>query len=128
MGVDIGSDKEPNDVEEWNPGLFGEELLGEGKSQWRSNPADLHDREETGLDGGADLVEGAGASDNGHGGQVDDVLDGRYLVGLIPNRALAEKDVQSSCWQGSEEPWPSNWYDQRRFSGGRQQVGGPEER
>lgn len=79
VGVDVGSDEEPDDVEEWHPGVLREELLGEGKRQRRGDPADLHDREEASLDGGADLVEGTRASDNGHRRQVDDVLDGGHL-------------------------------------------------
>lgn len=66
VGVNVGSDEEPDDVEERHPGVLRKELLGEGQRQRRRDPADLHDRVEAGLDGSADLVEGTGASDNGH--------------------------------------------------------------
>lgn len=66
MGVDIGSNEETDDVEEGNPGVLGEELLGKGQSQWGGDPADLHDGQEAGTDGGADLVEGTRASNDRH--------------------------------------------------------------
>lgn len=81
VGVDIGSNEEPNNVEEGHPGVLGEEFLGKGQGQRRGDPADLHDRHETGLDGRANLVEGAGSGNDGHGSQVDDILDRRDLRG-----------------------------------------------
>lgn len=80
--VDVGADDEADDVEEGHPGGLGQELLGKGQRDGRDDPADLHDGHEAGLDGCADLVECAGAGDEGHGGQVDAVLDGRDLGGL----------------------------------------------
>ena len=44
VGVDVCTNYKGNDVEEGYPGLLGQELLGEGKSQRRGAPADLHDR------------------------------------------------------------------------------------
>lgn len=79
VGVDIGSNEETDDVEERHPGVLGQELLGKGQGQWGGDPADLHDGQEAGLDGGANLVEGARASNDGHRGQVDAVLDGGDL-------------------------------------------------
>lgn len=79
MGVDIGSNEETDDVEEGHPGVLGEELLGKGQGQRGGDPADLHDGQEAGLDGGANLVEGARASNDRHRGQVDGVLDGGDL-------------------------------------------------
>lgn len=66
MRIDIGSDDEPNDVEERHPGVLGQEFLRKRKGQRRHDPADLHDGEEAGLDGGLDLVEGACTGDDGH--------------------------------------------------------------
>lgn len=79
VGVDVGADEETDDVEERHPGVLGEELLGEGQGQRGGNPANLHDGHEAGLDGGADLVEGARAGDDGHRRKVDAVLDGGDL-------------------------------------------------
>lgn len=79
VGVDVGSNEKRDDVEERHPGVLGQEFLGKGQSQWGCDPADFHDGHETGLDGGADLVEGARTGDDGHRGQVDCVLDGGDL-------------------------------------------------
>ena len=78
--VDVCSDDEANDVEEGHPGVLGKELLRKGKRQRRHNPADLHNGKEASLDGRLDLVERTCASDNGHTGEVDGVLDGRDLA------------------------------------------------
>lgn len=80
VGVDVGADDEADDVEEGHPRLLGQELLGECKGDGRRDPANLHDGQEASLDGGAHLVEGAGAGDDGHGGEVDGVLDGGDLA------------------------------------------------
>jgi hypothetical protein len=74
-GVDVGSDGEGDDVEERDPGVFGKELLGEGKSERGDDPADLHHRHESGLPGRVDLVECPRASDDGHREQVHAVLN-----------------------------------------------------
>ena len=66
MCVDVGSDDETDDVEEGHPGGLGKELLGKGQRDGGNHPADLHDRPEAGLDGRADLVEGASACDQRH--------------------------------------------------------------
>lgn len=79
--VDIRADDEAEEVEERHPGFVGEEGLGEGQGDGRRDPGDLHDGHEAGADGGADLVESAGAGDDGHGGQVDYVLDWGDLEG-----------------------------------------------
>lgn len=80
MGVDVGTDDEADEVEEDHPGVLGEELLREGEGDRRSDPADLHDRHEAGADGGAHLVEGLGTGNDGHGNQVDGVLDRGDLI------------------------------------------------
>ena len=77
--VYICPDYEANNVEERHPGVFRQELLGEGQGDGRNDPADLHDRHETSLDGGAHLVEGTGACNDSHGHEVYRVLDGGDL-------------------------------------------------
>jgi hypothetical protein len=77
--VDVCADDEADDVEEGDPGGFWEKLLGEGERDGRHDPADFHDGPEAGFNGGAHLVEGAGAGDEGHGDEVDAVLDGGDL-------------------------------------------------
>lgn len=64
--IDVGSNSERDDVEEWDPGVLGKELLRKGKSEGRDDPADLHDRHKSGLPGRVDLVECPRASDDGH--------------------------------------------------------------
>lgn len=75
MRIDVCTDDESNDVEEGNPSGFREELLGKGERDGRDDPADLHDGPETSLDGRLDLVESSGACDDGHGDEVDAVLN-----------------------------------------------------
>ena len=79
MRVDVGADDEGDDVEEGHPHVLGQELLREGERDGRRDPADAHDGDEAGAHGGADLVPAARARDDGHGGEVDGVLDGRDL-------------------------------------------------
>ena len=86
--VDICTDDESDDVEERHPGVLGEELLRKGQGDGRDDPADLHDRHEAGLDSRAHLVEGARARNDGHGNQVDAVLDGRDLGALAGSMSL----------------------------------------
>jgi hypothetical protein len=74
--VDVGPNDEADDVEEGHPCVLGQELLGKGERDGRHDPADLHDRPESSLDRGTHLVEGASTRDDGHGDQVDGVLDG----------------------------------------------------
>jgi len=69
--VDICSNQERDDIEEWNPGVLGQELLREGKTERGGDPADLHDRQETGLPGRMDLVDGLCAGNESHEDQVD---------------------------------------------------------
>lgn len=109
MGVDIGADEEPDDVEERHPGVLRQELLRKGQRKRRSHPADLHDGHETSADCRADLVEGACASDDSHRRQIDGVLDGRDLVPLasflqapIPVKTynqIADQDLQDLSLQ-----------------------------
>jgi len=75
MRVDICSDDESNDVEEWYPGLFWEELLRKGECNWGGDPANSHHGPEASADGGAYLMHGARTRDEGHAGKVDGVLD-----------------------------------------------------
>lgn len=78
--IDVGTNDESDDVEEGHPCLLGQELLRECERDGRCGPRDLHDRHEAGPNGGAHLVEGTGAGNDGHASQVDGVLDGRDLV------------------------------------------------
>lgn len=75
LRIDPGADDKGNDVEEWHPCMFWQELLGEGESQRRGYPADLHHWQEAGSDGSPDLVECPCAGDHSHGGEVDGVLN-----------------------------------------------------
>ena len=104
VSVDVGSNEETDDVEERHPGVLGEELLGEGQSQRRSDPADLHDGHETSADGRANLVEGARASNNGHRAQVDGVLDGGDLSTMGTSLVIYELAdlVAVDRWDGGE--------------------------
>lgn len=90
--VDVSSDKERDKVKEWHPRLLGQEVLGKSKREWRSHPADFHDGQETGADGRADLMESAGACDDGHGGQVDSVLDRRDLGDTVSWNGFEPKE------------------------------------
>ena len=77
--VDVGSDSEGNDVEERDPSVLGKELLCKCKSKRGDDPADLHDRHESGLPDRVDLVECPRAGDDGHREQVHAVLNGSNL-------------------------------------------------
>ena len=78
-GIDIGADDERDEIEERDPEVVGQELLGEGKADGRGNPADLHDLPEAYADGSLDLMDSLGTSDEGHGNKVHAVLDWRDL-------------------------------------------------
>jgi len=73
--IDVCSNEEPNKVEEWHPGLLRQELLCECEAQWRGNPADLHDWQETRLPSCVNLVDSASSGYDCHGDEVDAVLD-----------------------------------------------------
>jgi hypothetical protein len=77
--VDVSPDDKGDKVEERHPGFLWKEGLREGKADGRSDPRDAHDGPEAGADGRADLVECAGTGDDGHGDEVDGVLDGGDL-------------------------------------------------
>ncbi len=66
MGVDVSSNDERNDVEEWYPGLFREELLSKCQAKRRRDPANLHDWHETSSDCCSNLVPRSRASNDGH--------------------------------------------------------------
>jgi hypothetical protein len=74
-GVDVGTNDEGYQVEEGDPELVREELLGKGQADGGGEPGDAHDSPEADLDGGANLVEGSSAGNESHGDQVDAVLD-----------------------------------------------------
>lgn len=79
MGIDVGADNEADNVKEWHPCLFWEELLRECERKRRDDPADFHHAEETSLDRSLDLVESARTSNEGHRRQINDVLNWRDL-------------------------------------------------
>lgn len=68
MRIDVRPDHKPDEVEERHPRLVGQECLRKGEGEWGGDPGDLHDGHEACADGGADLMEGAGAGDDGHAG------------------------------------------------------------
>lgn len=74
-GVDVGTNDEGDDVEEGDPELVGKELLRKGKADGRGDPRNAHHLPEANLDGSANLVVGTGTGDEGHGDQVNAVLD-----------------------------------------------------
>jgi hypothetical protein len=74
--VDIGPNDKSDDVEERYPYVLWEELLRECQRNRGDDPADLHHRHEASLDCRAYLVESARAGNDGHGNEVDCVLDG----------------------------------------------------
>lgn len=74
-GVDVGTNDEGHQVEEGDPELVREELLGESQADGGGEPGDAHDSPEADLDGGANLVECSSAGNESHGDQVDAVLD-----------------------------------------------------
>lgn len=73
--VDICSDEEGDDVEEWDPGVLGKELLCECKSKWGCDPADFHDRPESSLPGCMNLMDGLRTGNDSHRDQINTVLD-----------------------------------------------------
>lgn len=79
VGVDVGTDDETDNVEEWHPGVLWQELLREGESDRRSDPAHLHDRQETGLDSCTDLVNRPSTCNDSHRREIDYILNRRDL-------------------------------------------------
>ena len=67
---------ERHNIKERHPRLLGQELLRECQCDGARDPGYLHDRHEAGAHGGADLMPCSCACDDGHGGEVDGVLDG----------------------------------------------------
>lgn len=105
-GVDVGTDDEGDEVEEGNPELVGEELLGKGQADGRGDPGNAHHLPEADLDGSANLVVSAGAGDEGHGDEVDAVLDG----GNLRDRWLVVCSMNDMCSEPSFsvlDPHPS---------------------
>ena len=66
MRIDISPDDKSDNIEERNPSLLRQELLRKRQGERGRDPADFHDGQEAGFYGGADLMEGAGAGDDGH--------------------------------------------------------------
>lgn len=74
-GLRLTADDEGNKVEERYPGLLRKELLGKRQTDWRGDPADPHDRPETGSDCSPHLVKRSGTGDYSHEHKVHAILD-----------------------------------------------------
>ena len=89
MGVDVCANDERNKVEERHPRLVRQESLRKGQCDRRRDPRHPHDWNEPRTHGGTDLVEGAGAGNDGHRDEIDSVLDGgdlydkKYILLLV---------------------------------------------
>jgi hypothetical protein len=94
VGVDVGADDEADDVKEWHPGVLRQELLREGESDRRSDPAHLHDRHETGLDSCTDLVNRPSTRNDSHRREIDYVLDRRDLENALSVDVAAQLRTQ----------------------------------
>jgi len=121
--IDICTDDKSDDVEKWHPRLFRKEFLRECEGNWRCDPADLHDGHETSFNSCTNLMESSRSSDDRHWSQVNCVLQGRNLrrkrvSWLLYRMCTAVCHIQSSCWQGSEESWPSSLSAHGTFSAG----------
>jgi len=79
MRIDVRPNDKSDQIKKRHPNLMRQEGLRERQRNRRGHPRDFHDRHEARAHGGADLVEGARARDQGHGGEVDEVLDGGDL-------------------------------------------------
>lgn len=75
MRVDVRANHKSNDVEERYPDLLWQKLLRESKGYGGSDPRDLHHGHKAGTNSGADLMEGFGAGNDGHGDEIDGILD-----------------------------------------------------
>lgn len=64
--VDICANEECDNVEKWNPGVFGKEFLCKGQTQRGRDPADPHDRHESRFPRRMNLVDGLSAGNYGH--------------------------------------------------------------
>ena len=93
--VDVRPNHERDDVEKGDPDLLRQELLRKGQRDRRRDPRHLHHGHEAGADGGADLVEGSGAGDEGHGDEIDGVLDGRelWMVSFLSLKLKKKKSI-----------------------------------
>lgn len=75
MCIDICPNNKRHNVEEWHPGLLGQELLRERKGQRGGYPTNFHNGPESGTDGRAYLMPGTRAGDDSHARKVNGVLD-----------------------------------------------------
>lgn len=82
-GVDVCADDKGHKIEEWYPGVLGQELLGEREADGRGDPANTHHLPETDPHRRPNLVERSGTSDQGHGNKIHGVLDWGNLYILI---------------------------------------------
>lgn len=68
MRINVRPNHKPDQIEKRHPRLLRQEGLRKGERDWGGDPGDFHHGHETRTHGGADLVEGARACDDGHGG------------------------------------------------------------
>ena len=113
MRIDVCTDNKGNDIEERNPGLLGQKLLGKCQRQWRRDPAHFHNGHEAGSNGGSDLVKSPRTCNDRHRREVYCVLNWRYLHDIVMLASLiastthvpstynqvADKDLQYLCFQ-----------------------------
>lgn len=96
MGVDVGANDKGHDVEERYPCVLGQEFLRKGQRDRTGDPADSHDWYETSTDGRTDLVPIARTGDDGHGGQIDGVLNRCNLNGWIIRISICNSKISTS--------------------------------
>lgn len=98
--VDVCADDERHDVEEGDPELIREELLGESQADGGGDPRNTHHLPKANLDGGTNLVVGTSTGNESHGDQVDAVLNGSNLGLRLATRCKsfsAHSDDASWC-------------------------------
>ena len=94
LAIDPRPNHERNEIEERHPGVLGQELLRKGQSNRASDPGDFHHGHEARLDRGTDLVESTCASDEGHRGEVDHILNGCDLGRIVSTGSVEIKTQQ----------------------------------
>lgn len=103
LRVDPGANDKGNDIEEWHPSVLRQELLGKGQCQGRDDPTDFHDWHEAGSDRRSDLVEGPSAGNDGHGSEVDCVLDGCDLrIAQCQSCSAPKAPKDQHSWDGAD--------------------------
>lgn len=88
--------------------------MGKRQCQRRDDPADFHDGHEAGSNGRSDLVEGPGAGDDGHGGEVDCILDRSDLKDAQGQPCSAPKALSLWVVRTYDQIANKNLHDLRR--------------